>query len=131
MTLKAHPFTTRLCLVRMWSYISKVIVVCIRPAFETTEILLGSAVYVYGSANCSYMVTLDSTPVAGTLNQSSVGLLFAQEGLQSTTHTVNLTLLSTNTADSMLGLDQITFTNTINQKYDLFPTVIPPYMSNI
>ena len=114
----------------MWSYISKVIVVCTRP-FDTTKILLGSAVYVYGSANCSYMVTLDSTPIAGTLNQSSVGLLFAQEGLQSTTHTVNLTLLSTNTADSMLGLDQITFTNTINQKYDFFLTVSPLYTSNI
>lgn len=77
--------------------------------------LSGTAIYLYGTTNCTYTVTLDSQSATVPLSLP-FGLLFYQEGLTPTTHSVQLTAQPQASSTQMLGFDQAVFTNTIDQE---------------
>ncbi|KAJ3546435.1 hypothetical protein NM688_g5515 [Phlebia brevispora] len=85
----------------------------------------GTAIYLYGSTNCSYVVTLDGNPYPTTLNQSQSldGLLFSRDGLDSNVHTVNLTAVPESGSDQQIAFDEAVFTNVINDDVDALTTV--------
>lgn len=74
----------------------------------------GTAIYLYGTANCSYDITLDSqsAPAPSSL---PFNVLFYQEGLEATTHSVQLTAHPEAGTGQMVGFDRAMFTNTVNQ----------------
>ncbi|KAI0772211.1 hypothetical protein BC629DRAFT_745896 [Irpex lacteus] len=72
----------------------------------------GTAIYLYGTQNCSYSVTVDSQP-ASIPFQSSLpdGMLFWQDNLSASTHTVSLTANPQTDSDQQLAFDKAVFTN--------------------
>jgi hypothetical protein len=76
---------------------------------------IGTAIYLYGMANCTFTVTLDSQSVPVPISLPR-GLLFYQEGLTPTTHSVQLTAQLQANIMQMLAFDQAIFTNTIDQE---------------
>ena len=71
--------------------------------------------YLYGSANCSYTVTLDGTQNQPTAPDNSSSLLFFQEGLSRSTHFVMITAAPANNSEQ-LAFDNAIITDTIDQK---------------
>ncbi|GJE98270.1 hypothetical protein PsYK624_144960 [Phanerochaete sordida] len=74
----------------------------------------GTAIYLYGSANCSYTVTLDNQNV-NVPPQRPYGLLFYQEDLDPITHFVTLTAQPKANTTEQLSFSQAVFTSTIDQ----------------
>ncbi|EKM61393.1 uncharacterized protein PHACADRAFT_190558 [Phanerochaete carnosa HHB-10118-sp] len=74
----------------------------------------GTAIYLYGKANCTYTITLDNQFIAVPLSLPD-GLLFYQESLAPTTHSVQLTAQPDVNSTQQLDFDQAIFTNTIDQ----------------
>ncbi|GJE87684.1 hypothetical protein PsYK624_037670 [Phanerochaete sordida] len=83
----------------------------------------GTAIYLYGTTNCTYTVTLDSQSAHVPLSLP-FGLLFYQEGLTPTTHSVQLTAQPQASSTQMLGFDQAVFTNTIDQDTNGLATIV-------
>lgn len=74
----------------------------------------GSAIYVFGSANCSYDVTVDSTTVGSGLT-SKTNLLFSTTGLSLGTHFLNLTAHASN--QQQLALDSAVVSDALPNGY--------------
>ena len=71
----------------------------------------------FGTANCSYSVVLDSA--SHQYAADSNGVLFAQDSLDDATHTVNLTALPSTNSNQQLQFDNIVFTDSIDDGYVL------------
>ncbi|KIP08080.1 hypothetical protein PHLGIDRAFT_35126 [Phlebiopsis gigantea 11061_1 CR5-6] len=72
----------------------------------------GTAIYLYGTSNCTYDIELDSRPVEVPLSLP-YGILYASEGLDSATHSVVLTAHPNQTlhGQEQLAFDQATFSS--------------------
>ncbi|KAI0086897.1 hypothetical protein BDY19DRAFT_995341 [Irpex rosettiformis] len=70
----------------------------------------GTAIYLYGTQNCSYSVTLDSQPTSIPFASSlPEGMLFYKEDMASTTHTISLT--ANPNEGQQLAFDKAVITN--------------------
>jgi hypothetical protein len=92
-----------------------------------SHLTTGTAVHFYGKASCLYAVVLDSQPVSVPLGLPD-GLLFYQDQLTATTHSIQVVAQPESNSMQQLAFDQAAFTNTIDQSYilccrpyDLFP----------
>ncbi|KAI0086896.1 hypothetical protein BDY19DRAFT_907788 [Irpex rosettiformis] len=73
----------------------------------------GTAIYLYGTQNCSYSVTLDSQPALTSSDQSLLpdGMLFSKDGLSPSTHTLSLIANPVANSTEQLAFDKAVFTN--------------------
>ncbi|KAI0685342.1 hypothetical protein BC835DRAFT_1310039 [Cytidiella melzeri] len=82
------------------------------PFFEGIGFWQGTAIYLYGTQNCTYNVTLDSQPVTIPFESSLPdGVLFWQDGLSPTTHSLSLTAIPAENTTQQLSFDKAVFTN--------------------
>lgn len=79
---------------------------------------LGTAVYLRGTANCSYSIVLDSTQYAP--DNTTEDMLFFKDGLLHTTHFLNLTASPQLGSGEQLAFDGADVTDVINDKYVYF-----------
>ena len=75
-----------------------------------SDLASGTGVYLYGSANCSYDITIDSSPV-GTGLTSTTDVLFSTSGLSLGTHFMNVTVHASET--QQFALDRADITDTL------------------
>ena len=82
--------------------------------------LAGTAVYLYGTSNCTYDIELDSRPVEVPLSLP-YGILYVSENLSSATHSIVLTAHpnQTSSGSQQLAFDQAIFTNRVSDEYVL------------
>lgn len=76
----------------------------------------GTAIYIFVSANCSYSVELDDSPVNVPSNLPGSGLLYYQTGLSFAIHTIQVTANPDSSSGQQLALGEAVFTNTIDQE---------------
>ena len=81
---------------------------------HTADQKTGTAVYLHGTANCSYSVTLDSVQYPATNDTN--GILFFKDGLSHTTHFVNLTASPVSGSGTQLSFDGADITDVISDK---------------
>ncbi|KAI0347726.1 hypothetical protein BDW22DRAFT_1349787 [Trametopsis cervina] len=83
------------------------------PGASVSLQFTGTAVYLYGTSNCtSYSVTLDGEPVdAPPTSSSEDGVLFWKDGLAPDTHAVTLTANPDAGSAQQLAFDKAIFTN--------------------
>ena len=77
----------------------------------------GTAIYLYGEANCTYNIVLDSKTIDIPPFLPG-GLLFSQEGLAATTHSIQVVaqIDSNGSLNQMLLFDQAVFTNIVDEE---------------
>lgn len=73
--------------------------------------ILGTAIYLYGNANCSYSVTIDTATYSN--NSVQDDLLFASQNLNPGMHFVNLTAWPLEDSDQVFGFDYAVMTNQV------------------
>lgn len=82
------------------------------------DIGLGTAVYLLGSANCTYDVSIDSGSGSSGLSSTS-NVLFAKTGLSQGTHLVSVTAHASQT--DQFAFDSAIITDVIPDGYACFP----------
>ncbi|OCH88757.1 hypothetical protein OBBRIDRAFT_65288 [Obba rivulosa] len=83
----------------------------------------GTAIYIFGSANGSYEVSLDGTVSSGLIPDSGRNLLFSQDNLSPGVHYVNLTAQPIAAQDQQIHFDGAVVTTTLDQEDPPVPVV--------
>ncbi|EMD42322.1 hypothetical protein CERSUDRAFT_102669 [Gelatoporia subvermispora B] len=75
----------------------------------------GTAIYLFGTTNGSYTVSVDNNPATKPTPDPSANVLFAQEGLSPGSHFVNLTALADANQNQTMSFDGATVTTVLDQ----------------
>ena len=85
---------------------------CTSLPITHNDIASGTAVYLYGSHNCSYTVTLDSSAIDIPSGMPD-DMLFLKENLSSGNHFVGITAHPETNSNQQLAFDRAVYTNIV------------------
>ena len=121
MTRTGTLFTSRRCmaLASLSIFVVRLLEKHLYALYRNSSVLAGTAVYLYGSANCSYQVTVDGT--ASPVTIPGENLLYAQEGLPLGTHRVDLVMMGPTdpSGQQQLAFDRAVVTDATQAEYVL------------